>query len=416
MNPIDPQTIIHTEAEYVLHTYNRPEVVFTHGEGVYLYDSEGQKYLDFMSGIAVAALGHSDQEWVTAVSQQAAQLVHVSNLYHTVPQTQLAQKLVENSFADKVYFCNSGTEANEAALKFARKYAKVNTAVPAEPETISHLNNSTFGHEWTHPKTHIVAFSGSFHGRTMGALSVTYKAHYREPFGPLIPGVTFAPFNDVAAARQAITDQTCAVIVEPVQGEGGVNPASPEFLQALRDLCDTHNALLIFDEVQCGLGRTGHLWAHEAYGITPDIMTLAKPLAGGLPIGATLVVQKVADVIQPGDHGSTFAAGPLVCTAANVVFDRVSQPGFLQQIEENGAYLRHRLQALESDEIAAVRGSGLLVGLELKTAVAPLIAAARSHGLMIINAGENVVRLAPPLIVNREQIDTAVAVIEECLA
>ena len=415
MNPIDSQTIIQKEADYVLHTYNRPEVVFTHGEGVYLYDSEGQKYLDFMSGIAAAALGHSDQEWVTAVAQQAAQLVHVSNLYHTAPQAQLAQKLVENSFADKVYFCNSGTEANEAALKFARKYAKVKTAVPTEPETISHLNNNTFGHEWTEPKTHILAFTGSFHGRTMGALSVTYKAHYREPFGPLIPGVTFAPFNDVAAARQAITDQTCAVIVEPVQGEGGVNPATPEFLQALRDLCDTHNALLIFDEVQCGLGRTGRLWAHETYGITPDIMTLAKPLAGGLPIGATLVVQKVADVIQPGDHGSTFAAGPLVCTAANVVFDRVSQPGFLQQIEENGAYLRHRLQTLESDEIVAVRGSGLLVGLELKTAVAPLIAAARSHGLMIINAGENVVRLAPPLIVNRGHIDEAVNILENCL-
>ncbi len=416
MNQTDSQTIIQQEADYVLHTYNRPDVVFTHGQGMYLYDSDGKQYLDFMSGIAVAALGHSDEEWVTAVAQQAAQLVHVSNLYHTAPQAQLAQKLVTHSFADKVYFCNSGAEANEAALKFARKYAKVKTAVPAEPETISHLNNHTFGHEWAEPKTHIVAFSGGFHGRTMGALSVTYKAQYREPFGPLVPGVAFAPFNDLAAARNAITDQTCAIIVEPIQGEGGVNPATPEFLQGLRDLCDAHNALLIFDEVQCGLGRTGHLWAYEAYGVSPDIMTLAKPLAGGLPIGAALVTQKVADVIQPGDHGSTFAAGPLVCTAANVVFDRVSQPGFLQQVRENAAYLRHRLETLESDEIVTVRGAGLLVGVEMRTAVAPLVAAARSHGLMIINAGENVLRLAPPLIVTRHHVDEAINILETCLS
>ncbi len=397
MNPIDSQTIMQTEADYVLHTYNRPDVVFTHGEGMYLYDSEDKQYLDFMSGIAVAALGHSDKEWVTAVAQQAAQLVHVSNLYHTVPQAQLAQKLVTHSFADKVYFCNSGAEANEAALKFARKYAK------------------TSGSETAHSKSEIVAFSGGFHGRTMGALSVTYKAQYREPFGPLVPGVAFAPFNDLAAARNAITGDTCAVIVEPIQGEGGVNPASPEFLQGLRDLCDAHDALLIFDEVQCGLGRTGHLWAYETYGVSPDIMTLAKPLAGGLPIGAALVTQKVADVIQPGDHGSTFAAGPLVCTAANVVFDRVSQPGFLQQVQENAAYLRHRLETLESDEIVTVRGAGLLVGVEMKTAVAPLIAAARSHGLMVINAGETVLRLAPPLIVTRAHIDEAVNILETCL-
>ncbi|MBP6804845.1 MAG: aspartate aminotransferase family protein [Chloroflexi bacterium] len=397
MNPIDSQTIMQTEADYVLHTYNRPDVVFTHGQGMYLYDSEDKQYLDFMSGIAVAALGHSDKEWVTAVAQQAAQLVHVSNLYHTVPQAQLAQKLVTHSFADKVYFCNSGAEANEAALKFARKYAK------------------TSGSPIAKAKSEIVAFSGGFHGRTMGALSVTYKAQYREPFGPLVPGVAFAPFNDLAAARNAITDQTCAVIVEPIQGEGGVHPATPEFLQGLRDLCDAHDALLIFDEVQCGLGRTGRLWAYEAYGVSPDIMTLAKPLAGGLPIGAALVTQKVANVIQPGDHGSTFAAGPLVCTAANVVFDRVSQPGFLQQVRENAAYLRHRLETLESDEIVTVRGAGLLVGVEMKTAVAPLITAARSHGLMVINAGENVLRLAPPLIATRAHIDEAVDILEQAL-
>ncbi len=393
---MDAAAIINQEANYVLQTYVRPEIVFTHGEGAYLFDSEGKRYLDFTSGIAVTALGHSDPEWVTAVAQQAATLTHVSNLYHTVPHAELAEKLVTNSFADKVYFCNSGAEANEAALKFARKVAKVALNMP--------------------DKTGIVAFSGGFHGRTMGALAATYKTQYREPFQPVMPGVVFADFNDLVSAAQAIDAHTCAVIVEPVQGEGGVNLATPEFLEGLRVLCDQHQALLIFDEVQCGLGRTGTLWAHEAYGVTPDMMTLAKPLAGGLPIGATLVTQTVADVIKPGDHGSTFAAGPLVCAAANVVVERVRQAAFLAQVRDNAAYLHHRLQMLESDEIVAVRGAGLLMGIEMKTAVGSLISRARDKGLLVINAGPNVLRLAPPLIIGRDAIDTAAAVIQECLA
>lgn len=392
---MDAAAIIKQEADYVLQTYVRPEIVFTHGEGVYLYDSEGKRYLDFTSGIAVTALGHSDPEWVTAVAQQAATLTHVSNLYHTVPHAELAAKLVTNSFADKVYFCNSGTEANEAALKFARKVAKVALNRP--------------------DKTGIVAFSGGFHGRTMGALAATYKTQYREAFQPVMPGVVFADYNDLDSAAQAIDATTCAVIVEPVQGEGGVNPATPEFLEGLRALCDQHQALLIFDEVQCGLGRTGRLWAHEAYNVSPDIMTLAKPLAGGLPIGATLVTQTVADVMKPGDHGSTFAAGPLVCAAANVVVERVCQTEFLAQVRDNAAYLLHRLQMLESEEILAVRGAGLLVGVEMKTAVTDIISQARSKGLLVINAGPNVLRLAPPLIVGRAEIDTAVTIIEDCL-
>ncbi len=403
--------IIQAEKQYVVQTYVRPEVVFTQGKGAVLEDSEGKEYLDFTSGIAVTALGHSDEGWVTAVAQQAAQITHVSNLYHTVPQVQLAQKLVESSFADKVYFCNSGAEANEAAIKFARKWAGTGAG-----------EQGGRGAEESLPRSPapllpgIVAFSGGFHGRTVGALSVTYKSQYREPFAPLMPGVTFAEYNNLASAAAAMDAATCAVIVEPVQGEGGVNPATPEFLQGLRDLCDQHGALLIFDEVQCGLGRTGWLWAHEAYGVKPDIMTLAKPLAGGLPIGATLVTDAVAAVIKPGDHGSTFAAGPLVTAAANVVFDRVSQPTFLEQVQKNGAYLKHRLETLESEEITAVRGSGLLIGVEMKGSVKPLIAAAREKGLMVINAGENVLRLAPPLIISREEIDTAVKIIEECLA
>ncbi|MFN2139204.1 MAG: acetylornithine transaminase [Candidatus Promineifilaceae bacterium] len=392
---MEAEDIIKLEADFVLQTYVRPDVVFTHGEGAVLYDSTGKPYLDFMSGIAVTALGHSDPDWVLAVCDQAGKLVHVSNLYHTAPQAMLAQRLVENSFADRVYFCNSGTEANEAAFKFARKYAR-----------------ETAGEE---SKTKIVAFSGSFHGRTMGSLAATYKAHYREPFEPLMPGVVFISYNDSEAAREAIDDQVCAVIVEPVQGEGGVRPATAEFLAALRALCDEHHALLIFDEVQCGLGRTGTLWAYESTGVTPDIMTLAKPLAGGLPIGATLVTQAVADVIKPGDHASTFAAGPLVCRAALTVFDRLSGPGFLANVRAQADYLQHRLSMLESDLIVEVRAAGLLVGVEMKIPVAPLIAGAREQGLLVINAGDNVLRLAPPLIIDREAIDQAVIVMADIL-
>ncbi|MFN2105397.1 MAG: acetylornithine transaminase [Candidatus Promineifilaceae bacterium] len=392
---MEAEDIIKLEADFVLQTYVRPDVVFTHGEGAVLYDSTGKPYLDFMSGIAVTALGHSDPDWVSAVCDQAGKLVHVSNLYHTAPHAMLAQRLVENSFADRVYFCNSGTEANEAAFKFARKYAR-----------------ETAGEE---SKTKIVAFSGSFHGRTMGSLAATYKAHYREPFEPLMPGVVFISYNDSEAAREAIDDQVCAVIVEPVQGEGGVRPATAEFLAALRALCDEHHALLIFDEVQCGLGRTGTLWAYESTGVTPDIMTLAKPLAGGLPIGATLVTQAVADVIKPGDHASTFAAGPLVCRAALTVFDRLSGPGFLANVRAQADYLQHRLSMLESDLIVEVRAAGLLVGVEMKIPVAPLIAGAREQGLLVINAGDNVLRLAPPLIIDREAIDQAVIVMADIL-
>lgn len=391
---MNAQETIQAESDFIVNTYVRPEIVFTHGKGAYLFDTVGKQYLDFSSGIAVTALGHSDPEWVAAVRDQAGKLVHVSNLYHTEPQTRLAQKLVANSFAEKVYFCNSGTEANEAAIKFARKYAKINSG-PS--------------------KSKILAFSGGFHGRTVGSLSTTYKAQYREPFTPLMPGVAFSPYNDLEAASELIGSETCAVIVEPLQGEGGVNPASMQFLQGLRQLCDRHQALLIFDEVQCGLGRTGTLWAHEAFAVTPDIMTLAKPLAGGLPIGATLVTQGVADIIQPGDHGSTFAAGPLVCRAAEVVFDRINQPQFLQQVRENGTYLRRRLAALEHQDIVQVRGTGLLIGVEMKTAVAPLIAKAREKGLLIINAGERVLRLAPPLIVSQSEIDEAVALIDRSI-
>ncbi len=390
----DAQTLRDAESRYLVPTYRRPDPVFVRGEGVHLYDSDGTRYLDFMSGIAVMALGHGDPAWQAAVTEQAATLVHVSNLYHTVPHVQLAQALVEHSFADRVFFCNSGAEANEAALKFARKWARTHHG----PE-----------------KHRVVAFTGGFHGRTVGALSCTANPAYRDPFAPLMQGVDFAPFNDAAAAQTLIDEHTCAVVVEPLQGEGGVWPAAPGFLAALRQACDQHQALLIFDEVQCGLGRTGTLWAHEADGVTPDVMTLAKPLAGGLPIGATLVTEAVAQSLAPGDHGSTFAAGPLVCRAAQVVLERITATGFLESVRQRAATLREALSALDQPALQEIRGRGLLVGLELDRSAAPVVAAARDRGLLVIVAGERVLRLAPPLVITDAHIATAVEILAESL-
>jgi predicted acetylornithine/succinylornithine family transaminase len=394
VNP-SSQEVVDAEARYLVQTYKRPSPVFVRGDGVHLEDADGRRYLDFMSGIAVMALGHADPAWSEAVCEQARTLTHVSNLFHTVPHVELARRLVERSFADRVFLCNSGAEANEAALKFARKYAR-----------------SRHGPE----KHRVVAFTGGFHGRTVGALSCTANSGYRDPFTPLMGGVNFAPFNDAEAAATMVDDTTCAVIVEPLQGEGGVWPAAPGFLAALRETCRRHDALLIFDEVQCGLGRTGTLWAHETDGVTPDIMTLAKPLAGGLPIGATLVTDDVAEHLRPGDHGSTFAAGPLVCRAAQVVVDRVSDPAFLQAVRERGDRLREGLAALRHPAVREIRGRGLLLGLELAGPAAPVVQAAREQGVLIIGAGEKVVRLTPPLVVTPDQVDQAVRVLGESLA
>lgn len=391
---MNKQDIIQDEARYLMQTYKRASIILERGEGVYLYDSDGHRYLDFMSGIAVAALGHADPEVAAAVADQALTLTHVSNLFYTVPQVELAKKLVTHSFADRVFFTNSGAEAIEGALKFARKRAR-----------------QQFGEG----KHEIVAFNGGFHGRTMGALSITYKSIYREPFAPLVPGARFAPFNDLAAAREAIGPATCAVVVEPVQGEGGIHAAAPEFLRGLRALCDEHGATLIFDEIQCGLGRTGSLWAHESSGVTPDIMTLAKPLANGLPIGAILVTENVAAAVGYGEHGSTFAGGPLVTRAAGVVFDRIARPEFLSAVAENGLYLRERLEELNSPHVREVRGAGLLVGVDLDLPAADVIAAARARGLLVINAGETTLRVAPPLVITPSHIDEAIAILHDSL-
>jgi acetylornithine/N-succinyldiaminopimelate aminotransferase len=388
MNAAD---VIDLEQKYVLHTYNRPQFVLVRGEGAQVFDSEGRAYLDGVSGIAVNALGYRDPQVVATIQAAAEGLIHVSNLYHTQPHALLARSLVESSFADRVFYCNSGAEAVEGALKFARKVAQQRSANGQD-------------------KTHIVAFTNSFHGRTMGALSTTATEKYRVPFEPLIPGVHFVSFNDLAAAEAAITDQVCAVIVEPVQGEGGINLAAPGFLEGIRAACDRTGALLIFDEIQCGLGRAGHLWAHQTYSVSPDLMTLAKPLAGGLPMGAILMTQAVAGVIGPGDHGSTFAAGPLVCQVAQVVLDRVSDPDFLAAVREKGQYLGRRLSALvESQPLALeARGIGLMWGVQCQVEAAPIIEAGYQHGILVCLAGPNVVRLLPPLTITQSELDELV--------
>jgi predicted acetylornithine/succinylornithine family transaminase len=386
---INTQKIIDLEQKYVLQTYKRPEFVLERGEGVWLIDSQGKKYLDACSGIAVNALGYQHEVVVEAIRRGADQLLHVSNLYHTAPQAFLARDLCESSFADRVFFCNSGAEANEGALKFARKWARQQ------------------GHT---DKTGFVAFTGSFHGRTMGALSVTATEKYRAPFEPLIGNVSFARYNNLNSAREAISESTCAVIVEPVQGEGGVTPADPKFLSGLRALCDDANALLIADEVQCGLGRTGTLWAYEGYDITPDIMTIAKPIAGGLPMGAIMMTQRVADAAEPGDHGSTFAAGPFVCTVAHAVLNFVNTPEFLGQVKANSDYLETKLRrdVGASPLIQEVRGKGLMWGLVSTPPAGDIVTEARNHGLIILVAGPNVVRLLPPLTFTKNDIDLLV--------
>jgi predicted acetylornithine/succinylornithine family transaminase len=376
--------IIASERAHVMQTYKRGPMVLSHGQGMAVWDTDGKEYLDFMAGIAVDALGHSDPGVVAAINAQAGRLIHTSNLYHTIPQVQLAERLTANSFADKVFFTNSGTEANEGAIKFARKFGKVH------------------GGE---DKFEIVCFDHAFHGRAIGALSLTPKEAYQAPFRPLMPGVVVAPFNSVDGLNSAITEKTCAVFVEPVQGEGGVHPATPEFLQALRARCDEVGALLVFDEVQCGLGRTGDLWAHTASGIMPDIMTLAKPLAGGLPIGAILATDRVASVMNPGEHGSTFAGGPLVTAVASYVFDRINDPAFLGHVREVGQYLRERLEEINSPHIQEVRGRGLMLGVEMDIESSAVITKGYEYGLMLVGAGANVLRLVPPLIVEKSHVD-----------
>jgi len=381
------EKIIRDEGRYILGTYSRPGFVIERGKGCYLYDTSGKRYLDLVSGIAVNALGYGDSGLSRVIAEQARKLIHCSNLYHTAPQVELAELLVKNSFADKVFFCNSGAEAVEGAMKLARKWAQ-KVHGPG--------------------KTNFLAFTGSFHGRTFGALALTDRQKYRMPFEPLVPGARFARFGDAEDAEAKIGTDTCAVVVEPVQGEGGINKAGRDFLIDLAEVCRRRKVLLIFDEVQCGLARTGRLFAYEHYGVLPDILTLAKPLAGGLPMGAVLASNRVASTIERGDHATTFGGGLVVSAAALEVFKRIKRPSFLRDVMEKGEYLIGRLNFLKvnyPDLIAEVRGIGLLVGVELKVKAANLLELFHKRGILVCTAGEKVIRVIPPLVITRRQLD-----------
>lgn len=368
------------ERRYLAPTYKRAPILWERGEGVFLYDSEGREYLDMAAGIAVNALGYQHPA-LEAVLREPG-LIHTSNLYYTRPQVELARLLCQSSFADRVFFCNSGTEANEGALKFARKWAG-----PGRRE--------------------LVAFSEGFHGRTMGALACTANARYREAFEPLIGGVRLGTYNDLDSVQ--LDEQVAAVIVEPIQGEGGVRPADPEFLQGLRQLCDRHGALLIFDEVQCGLGRTGSLWAYQDFGVVPDLLTAAKPLGGGLPIGAILMQERVAAALEPGDHGSTFGGGPLVTRLARQVVSIVQAEDFLASVQLRGQQLQSILQNLVSryEFVLEARGRGLMWGLALneKIPVARVVEAGYAQALVMLSSGGNTLRLLPPLILEPAHLE-----------
>ena len=377
--------VIQKDQQYSVPVAARPDFVLARGEGVTLYDTEGKAYTDWVAGIAVNALGYGDQELMDAVSQQMGTgLIHVSGLYHTQALAELAELLCSVSFADKVYFCNSGAEANEGALKFARKLA--------------------YSSDMAH-KTKVVSFSAAFHGRTMGALAITPNEKYQKPFKPMVPGAVAGDFNSIASAESLIDADTVAVIVEPVQGEGGINIASSDFLRSLRRLCDQHDACLILDEIQCGLGRSGDLWAHSVSGITPDIMTLAKPLAGGLPIGAILTTEAVGSAMSPGDHGSTFSGGAVVLRAAEVVVKRVLSDGFLEHVREVGDYLLERLSEINSPHITDVRGRGLIAGIELDLPPGDIVNRGYERGLLLVSSGTNVIRFVPPLIIDKSHVD-----------
>lgn len=389
------QSIIDLEQAHVLGVYSRPPFVIERGEGCVLYDTEGNSYIDCVSGIAVNALGYNDAGINQAIQEAASTgVLHVSNLYHSAPHAKLAQLLCETSFADKVHYSLTGADANEGAFKFARRYAREK------------------GHQ---DKYHILAFTNAFHGRLFGSLAATPRPQYQEPFAPLMPGVRFAEFNNLESARAQMSDEVCAIIVEPVQGEGGINPATPEFLQGLRALADEYDALLIYDEVQCGVGRTGKLWAYEHYGVEPDILTAAKPLAGGLPIGAILMRQKVADAMHKGDHASTFAGGLMTTHVAHHVVSRVSDPAFLAAVEAKGKLLMERLEELNSPHTVEIRGKGLLIGMELEIETGPLIAEGFKQGVILVNAGTNILRFVPPLTISEAEIERVVEIVGKIL-
>lgn len=390
------ENYINKAETYILKTYNRYPIVLDHGKGVYLYDTEGKKYLDFAAGIAVFALGYGKEEYNEALKNQIDKLLHTSNLFYNQPAIDAAEKIVKTSGMKKVFFTNSGTEAIEGALKVARKYAY-------------NKDNSK--------EYEVIAMNHSFHGRSQGALSVTGNAKYQAGFVPKDCVAVFADFNDLEDVKAKVTDKTCAIICEPVQGEGGIYPAKPEFLQGLRKLCDEKDILLIFDEVQCGMGRTGYLYAHEAYGVKPDVMALAKALGCGVPVGAFVVNEKADGALVPGDHGTTYGGNPFATTAVNKVFEIYEKEHIVEHVKEIGAYFGEKLDELvqKYDCVKAHRGVGLMHGLELDQPVSDIIKKAMDQGVIMINAGANILRFVPPLIIENKHVDEMIAVLESIL-
>lgn len=400
-------------AEQVLYkTYNRFPVVFDHGKGVTLWDSEGQEYLDFGAGIAVMGLGYADEEYTQAVKAQLDKLTHISNLFYNEPSITAGEKLLKVSGMDKVFFTNSGTEAIEGALKIAKRYHynKLHETMGDGFDGCEEKEIDMTGE--------IIAMNHSFHGRSLGALSVTGNAHYQAPFAPLIPGIRFADFNDLDSVKSQITDKTCAIIMETIQGEGGIYPAEEAFLKGVRALCDEHDILLILDEIQCGMGRTGEMFAWQHYGVKPDVMTVAKALGNGVPIGAFLACGKAATAMVPGDHGTTYGGNPLVTAAAGAVLDIFEKRQITDHVKEVGAYLYEKLEELTAkyDIICGHRGRGLIQGLEFTLPAGPIVAKALlEEKLVLISAGSHIIRFVPPLIIQKSDVDEMAARLERVL-
>ncbi|MBU4540448.1 MAG: acetylornithine transaminase [Firmicutes bacterium] len=380
----------------IMATYKRFPLVFDKGQGCVLTDSEGKEYLDFVAGIAVDALGHSDPGLLAAMQAQMEKLVHISNLYWSEPGIELAEMLTKASGLDKVFFCNSGAEASEAALKLCRVYGKLKKSKDA---------------------VEIIAMNQSFHGRTYAAITATGQKKYQENLEPLMPEIYHVAYNDIDALKAQISPKTCGIILEPIQGEGGIYPADPDYLKEVRKICDEQNIVLIFDEVQTGIGRSGKLFAYQQYGVVPDVVTMAKGLGGGVPIGGIIAKEHIAEVFTPGTHASTFGGNPFVCAAAKYVIETLTTTGFFEAVTEKGDYLKTKLEALQKDHpaIKEVRGMGLIVGVQIDADLAVIVAKAMEKGLLLITAGSNAIRFVPPLVVTKKEIDQAVQIFAECL-
>ena len=389
------EELIASSEKNIVGTYRRQPVVFVRGEGAHLWDTEGKEYVDFVAGIAVCSLGHSHPRVVEAIRKQAGTLTHVSNLYYTEPQIRFAEMLVQNSFADRVFFCNSGAEANEAAIKLARKY----------------------GHDNLNGKYEILTMKGSFHGRTLAAITATGQEKFHVGFSPLPEGFRYIPFNDVQCLEKAISKKTCAVLLEPIQGEGGVRVPDEGYLRAVREICDRKGILMILDEVQTGMGRTGKLYGYEHYGVTPDIMTLAKALGNGIPVGALAATEKAAASFGPGTHASTFGGNPLAMAAAIATLETILEEGILERCRMMGEYLQERLWSLRKDHpvVQDVRGKGLLVGLDLTVEGNSIVKTCLERGVLINCTCDHILRMVPPLVITRQDVDRLVQVLDEVI-